>query len=151
MIRILTTSYILTVTGKHFDLIEADKNLISKSTKDSGVMEIIMKLHPAPFEMIKTGRKTIELRLYDEKRREISIGDIIRFCNIENPKSEVKTRVIDLYRFDSFRDLYAALPLLECGYTEDDVVSASADDMNEYYSQEEQQKYGVVGIRVCLL
>ena len=114
-------------------------------------MEITMKLHPAPFEMIEAGRKTIELRLYDEKRREISIGDIIRFCNIESPESEVKTRVIDLYRFKSFKDLYAALPLLECGYTEDDVASASPDDMNEYYSQEEQQKYGVVGIRIALV
>jgi len=25
-----------------------------------------MKLHPAPFEMIKSGKKTIELRLFDE-------------------------------------------------------------------------------------
>lgn len=114
-------------------------------------MEFSMKLNPAPYAMMRDGRKTIELRLYDEKRREISIGDIIRFCNTEKPESEVKARVINLYRFKSFKDLYAALPLLECGYTEDDVASASPDDMNEYYSQEEQQKYGVVGIRVYLL
>ena len=114
-------------------------------------MEFTIKLHPAPFEMIKAGRKTIELRLYDEKRREISIGDIIRFSSIEKPESEVKTQVTFLYRFDSFKDLYAALPLLECGYTEDDVASASPDDMNEYCSQEEQQKYGVVGIKVALV
>lgn len=110
-----------------------------------------MKLNLKPYSMIASGRKTIELRLYDEKRRKISIGDTIRFCNNENPEQKIKTRVIDLYRFTSFEDLYDTLPLLECGYMEDDIANASPDDMNEYYSQEEQQKYGVVGIRICLL
>ena len=38
-----------------------------------------MKLNDAPFETIKNGKKTIELRLYDEKRRKIKIGDTICF------------------------------------------------------------------------
>ena len=33
-----------------------------------------MRLDPAPFRMIKRGEKTIELRLYDEKRRKIAVG-----------------------------------------------------------------------------
>lgn len=33
--------------------------------------EHIMKLKPSPFEMIRSGKKTIELRLYDEKRKSI--------------------------------------------------------------------------------
>ena len=36
----------------------------------------IMKLNPSPFEMIRSGRKTIELRLYDEKRRSIEKGEV---------------------------------------------------------------------------
>ena len=31
-----------------------------------------MNLNPAPFEMIKRGAKTIELRLFDEKRQKIN-------------------------------------------------------------------------------
>lgn len=44
----------------------------------------IMNLMPAPLKMIREGRKTIELRLYDEKRKQISIGDIITFVNTED-------------------------------------------------------------------
>lgn len=36
-----------------------------------------MRLHKEPFELIKNGSKTIELRLYDEKRQMINLGDTI--------------------------------------------------------------------------
>ena len=38
-----------------------------------------MKLNESPFERIKNGTKTIEFRLYDEKRQKINIGDTIIF------------------------------------------------------------------------
>ena len=34
-----------------------------------------MKLNESPFERIKNGTKTIEFRLYDEKRQKIKIRD----------------------------------------------------------------------------
>lgn len=43
-----------------------------------------MKLNNKPFTMIKNGRKNIELRLYDEKRRKLNIGDEIIFENLED-------------------------------------------------------------------
>ena len=43
-----------------------------------------MNLAPSPFEMIKSGAKTIELRLYDEKRRAVKVGDTIEFTNTES-------------------------------------------------------------------
>lgn len=49
-------------------------------------MEHTMKLNPSPFSLIRDGVKTIELRLYDEKRRKIAPRDTIRFCNSENTK-----------------------------------------------------------------
>ncbi len=42
-----------------------------------------MQLTPSPFQMIKDGLKTIELRLYDEKRRMIHESDTIEFVNTE--------------------------------------------------------------------
>ena len=40
-----------------------------------------MKLNKSPFERIKNGTKTIEFRLYDEKRKQIKVGDkITRFA-----------------------------------------------------------------------
>ena len=68
--------------------------------------EHIMKLHPEPFAKIKDGSKTIELRLYDEKRQRISIGDTIRFINTESAADAVVVRVRDLFIFDSFEELF---------------------------------------------
>ena len=107
-----------------------------------------MKLHPGPFEMIKTGEKTIELRLYDEKRQKIQAGDTITFTNTENGDRMTKA-VKKLHRFENFEELYKSLPLLRCGYTKEDVASARPGDMEQYYSAEEQKKYGVVGIEIC--
>lgn len=59
--------------------------------------------------------------------------------------------VENLFVFNSFDELYKNLPLLECGYTENDVSMASPDDMNQYYSKEEQKEYGVVGIKIRLI
>ena len=109
-----------------------------------------MQLQPSPFEMIRNGTKTIELRLFDEKRKKIRTGDTILFTNTES-KETLEVKVLELLVFDSFETLYSRLPLTECGYTEEDIDTASPDDMNAYYPKEMQQKYGVVGIRVALL
>ena len=109
-----------------------------------------MQLQPSPFEMIRNGTKTIELRLFDEKKEKIRTGDTILFTNTES-KETLEVKVLELLVFDSFETLYSRLPLLECGYTEEDIDTASPDDMNAYYPKEMQQKYGVVGIRVALL
>lgn len=106
-----------------------------------------MKLHAAPFEKIKSGEKTIELRLYDEKRQKIKAGDKITFTNNATGETLTKT-VAKLHRFESFEALYKSLPLLQCGYTLEDIESAHPSDMEQYYSLEEQQKYGVVGIEL---
>ena len=108
-----------------------------------------MKLHPAPFEMIKCGKKTIELRLYDEKRRKINVGDKIVFTNTESGE-KLTVEVVKLHTFESFEELYSALPLLKCGYTEADVGEAHFSDMEEYYSAEEQKRYGVLGIEIVI-
>ena len=61
-----------------------------------------MQLKPSPFGMIKNGTKTIELRLYDDKRKKIRPGDSIIFVNTEDNSLTLKTEVIELYVFDSF-------------------------------------------------
>ena len=109
-----------------------------------------MKLHRAPFEMIRSGEKTIELRLYDEKRQKIKEGDVITFTNTYGGE-QIRATVKKLHVFNNFDELYKALPLLQCGYTREDVDSASPSDMEEYYSKEEQNKYGVVGIELCAI
>ena len=46
------------------------------------------------FEKIKAGTKTIEVRLNDEKRRELKVGDIITFDNRKtNEKLDVRVSI----------------------------------------------------------
>lgn len=108
-----------------------------------------MKLHASPFEKIKSGEKTIELRLFDEKRQQIKTGDEIVFTNTDTYE-KLTAMVVKLHVFKDFAQLYKALPLLQCGYTAENVRKATPADMEEYYSLEEQSKYGVVGIEIAL-
>ena len=110
-----------------------------------------MNLNDRPFEMIRSGQKTIELRLYDEKRREIAAGDIIEFTHAADETQKLKVRVKALHIFKDFAELYAALPIDKCGYTKENIVFASPDDMLEYYPKEKQAKYGAVGIELEVL
>ena len=104
-----------------------------------------MNLKKQPFEMIKSGNKTIELRLYDEKRALININDEIIF-SCDNEALTVK--VLALHRFNDFNELYKSLDLLKCGYLPEELASASPHDMSEYYPAEKQAKYGVLGIEI---
>lgn len=107
-----------------------------------------MKLQTGPFEQVKCGRKTMELRLYDEKRQQVKVGDRIVFTHILTGET-LETTVVNLHRFETFDELYKSLPLLQCGYTKENVERATPADMEQYYSVEEQKKYGVVGIEFC--
>lgn len=109
-----------------------------------------MSLRPSPFARIADGSKRYELRLLDEKRRLIAVGDTITFTCTADERS-VTVRVVSLRSFASFADLYAALPLTECGYTPDNVASADPRDMEKYYPPEKQAQYGVLAIEVARL
>lgn len=107
-----------------------------------------MKLNSSSFEMIKSGEKTIELRLFDEKRQKVKVGDKIVFANTATGEI-LNATVVKLHRFKTFNELYNSLSLLKCGYTTENIDKATPSDMEQYYSVEEQMKYGVVGIELC--
>ena len=108
-----------------------------------------LHLHEGPFEMIKSGQKTIEMRLLDEKRKLLQIGDEIIFTNRTNENDQIKTKIIGLHKFGSFKELYPKFNKCCLGYKENEV--ASYKDMQAFYPIEEQQKYGVIGIEIELL
>ena len=71
-----------------------------------------MKLRNSPFRKIQKGLKTIELRLYDEKRQKVKVGDQIEFTNLEDRTQKIPTQVVALHLFDSFEEMFRALPAL---------------------------------------
>lgn len=112
-----------------------------------------MSLRAKPFYSIKSGEKDIELRLLDEKRQKLRVGDLIEFNCLDQQEFPLFTRVIALHPFGSFAELYQNLPLERCDYTPEEVDAGQAlpSDMEQYYSVKEQQKYGVIGIELELL
>ncbi len=107
-----------------------------------------MRLHNSPFNLIKSGTKTIELRLNDEKRSLIKVGDKIEFTN-RVTEEKIVVEVINLHKYNSFSELYKHFDKVSMGYREDE--EADPKDMEQYYSKDEQDKYGVLGIEIKLI
>lgn len=108
-----------------------------------------MKLRQEPFDCMVSGIKTIELRLYDEKRQLINIGDKIRFSLFGSLNHTMETRVVNLHRFNSFKDLFSTQLFDKCGWGELTIEEA-VENMRQYYTEIEERNYGVIGIEVCV-
>ena len=106
-----------------------------------------MRLQEVPFSQIKSGMKTIELRLFDEKRRPINIGDKIIFQCISDESAQIAVIVKALYRYASFCDLFEEVPREKCGITTNDTIRELAEQMRCYYSEEAEEIFGVLGIK----
>ena len=108
-----------------------------------------MNLNRRPFDMIKRGQKSIELRLNDEKRKNIVAGDYIKFTSEDG--DTMLCIVVAVHNFPTFEDLYKKLPLDKCGYTREEIPTASHKDMEEYYPIEKQKQHSVLGIEIALV
>ena len=107
-----------------------------------------MKLSAEPFQKIKSGSKVIESRLYDDKRKLISVGDEIEFSENEYPESKVCTKVLELLRYPTFAELFADNnPVLFGDSSRDSLLKI----IRKYYSDDDEKKFGVVGIRIALV
>lgn len=113
-------------------------------------MAFQMKLNDEPFQKIKTGNKTIELRLYDEKRRSLKLGDYIIFSRVSNPADKIAVKIKGLYRSNSFRELFEDIPLEKCGNSGEMTVEEVITRLRECYSEKDELLYGVIGIKIEL-
>jgi ASC-1-like (ASCH) protein len=107
-----------------------------------------MSLSDAPFEAILRGGKTIESRLYDEKRRSINLGDEIIFSHADNPARQISVWVIGLLRYETFETMFLHnSPKKFGGETVEDLLG----QVEKFYSLADQQQFGVLGIEFELL
>ena len=102
-----------------------------------------MNLWDDSFQAIKEGWKTVEMRLNDEKRSIIDVDDIIEFTNTTT-QEKMSCKVVNIYKYVNFIELYKHHDKVSIGYKKDE--TANPDDMLLYYTQEDIEKYGVVGI-----
>lgn len=113
----------------------------------NGIMVHKMNLWNESFLKIKNRTKTIEMRLRDEKRALISIGDVIEFTNTKTNET-LECIVVHLYKYENFDELYKSHNKTAIGYGE--YEKANVSDMLAYYSVENIKKYGVVGIELSV-
>ena len=131
--------------------IESSSNAVGKVWM--GKPQHAMHLITEPFDKIESGSKVYELRLYDEKRRDVRPGDVIRFAregsaDIDGLEDILRVTVTSVTLADSFRELFDKVPLADCGYDGNVSVDEAAAAMGKYYSPEAQRKYKAMAIGI---
>lgn len=106
-----------------------------------------MKLFEGPVERIKKNTKIIELRLFDDKRKKIKIGDLIIFSKLPDQREKITVEVTGLLIYKTFSELIMDFPASYLGYTEKDKEYLK-NSMYEIYSAEDEKKYGALGIKI---
>lgn len=101
-----------------------------------------MSLKQPYFNYISQGTKTIELRLYDDKRSIINPGDRIVFSNNDG---KLTVMVKGMVRAENFESLFDIIDVKQTGLEE---RSKAVAVMEQFYDKKAQEKYGVVGIIV---
>ena len=109
-----------------------------------------MKLQPEYYNFILNGTKRIEIRLNDEKRSKIKIGDTIKFLKEPELNESFKAKVVGLLRYNSFEDMFKDFDisvLSDKSMSKEELINI----LEEFYTKEKQKEYGVLGIRIELL
>lgn len=109
-----------------------------------------MKLQPKYFNFIINGTKRIELRLNDEKRQIIKVGDIIKFSKEPELNESFEAKVIGLLNYSSFNELFKDFDisiLADSSMTKSELL----DVLEEFYTPEKQSRFGVLGIKLEII
>lgn len=101
-----------------------------------------LRLNPRSFQKIKAGNKIIETRLFDEKRKNIKIGDILIFENTET-NERLDKKVEDILMAKSFEELVSFRDIAQFGY---DSKIDFLNNVKSIYSEAKEKEFGVVGI-----
>lgn len=109
-----------------------------------------MKLQPEYYDFIRKGTKRIEIRLNDEKRQQIKIGDTIKFFKEPELIESFNAKVVDLLKYNNFNDMFKDFDisvLADKTMTKEELINT----LEQFYTKEKQEKYGVLGIKIELL
>lgn len=102
------------------------------------------------YDKIKNGDKVIELRLNDQKRQLMKIGDIIRFGLEPDREEFIEAKIVGLLKYRDFASLLEDIPVNLLGFagmSKEEALTL----LNEFYSSRDEKRYGVVGIRIELI
>lgn len=138
---------------KYPQVVDIDPALIVP--KESLAETFEMHLTDEMFNAVKSGTKTVEVRLFDDKRKSVDIGDYIEFINL-NGGERLKKRVIFLVLEESFEELFESRNYNENGewvkqFKPEEFGSPAGTTAEEFekamyrhYDKEREKEFGVV-------
>jgi ASC-1-like (ASCH) protein len=114
-------------------------------------MEHHMRLSTEPFELIASGKKTVEVRLNDEKRQAVHVGDRIVFSKLPALHERMTVSVVEINHYKNFQELVDLLPMTDFGYPLDANPELLLGELRKIYDTDEESRYGVVAFRIRVL
>nr|WP_300980074.1 ASCH domain-containing protein [Mesotoga sp.] len=105
-----------------------------------------MKLLEEPFELIRTSRKTVEVRLNDDKRKKISAGDVIVFTSISSGET-LEVQVLGVRSFATFDELFDSYDVERFGEDVDSLLKR----IRSIFSDNDERRFGVLAIEIELV
>jgi len=123
--------------------------------RESLAETFVMHLADDMFDAVKAGTKTIEVRLFDEKRQKIDVDDYIEFRRASGGDERLLRRVADLYLDATLKDIFEDKYYDEngnyvgrepelFGSPKGATAESMAEKMYDYYTREQEEKYGAV-------
>lgn len=107
--------------------------------------QFTMSVRHKYFELIKSGKKDIELRAYDEKRRRVKIGDKFLLSDAENPNEHIICEVLNMHVAPDFESLFKRIDIKRSGFNSlDELMNV----ITKFVSQAELTREQVVGIEI---
>lgn len=109
-----------------------------------------MKLLTEPFEKMKAGQKTVEIRLNDEKRQLINVGDSIEFSKLPGLIEKLHVEVVELKNYQNFKEMIDNLDIEVFGYPAEFSKEKFIEMIYSIYSPKQEKEFGVLAIKIKL-
>lgn len=109
-----------------------------------------MGLYGEYFQSIIEGEKKVEVRLNDERRRKINVGDMIEFIKVPQQDEILKVHVTGIRKYDTFKKMYEDIPFkdFDCeGWTLNEMI----DGTYEIYTPEQEKEWGTLAITISFI
>ena len=106
-----------------------------------------MGLYGEYFQSIIEGKKKVEVRLNDDKRRKIKVGDTIEFTKVPQQDETIRVQVMEIRKYTTFREMYEDIPFEDfaCeGWTMQEMM----DGTYEIYTPKQEKEWGVLAITI---
>lgn len=101
------------------------------------------------FDIVKNNSKDVEIRLYDEKRKKLKVGDTLIFLKRPNDLEELKATITNLVHFNNFSEVVDYYPMKRIyldNYDKEEFIKL----LGRFYSDEEVKEFEVVAIEFKL-